>query len=478
MISFFDHPHDGTMADIAARVGGKGASLWAMTHKLGLPVPPGFTIGTEHAATGLTDALFTEVCDALDVIGEKVGRQFGDPANPLLVSVRSGAPVSMPGMMDTILNVGVPAGDCAALGPPEFVAATREALRTQFARTVPGYDPTILDDPFATLRAAIEAVFASWHSPRAQSYRAREWISDALGTAVTIQTMAFGHRDARSGTGVVFSRDPSTGAPGATGDWLPQAQGEAVVAGTHATQPLSALAVFAPDAHAELLAALDQLEVHYRDMVDVEFTIESGKLWILQARPGKRAAAAAARIASDLIHHLGIALTPAEALARVPTTTAPSVQSTANSPIVRGLGVSPGLVHGRVALDCDAAIALDDNGEAAILVRPETSPDDVHGMGVSAGILTATGGMMSHAALVAREWGIAAVCGAPIRIDASGFDAGGTRVNAGEIISIDGATGEVFIGMIDSAKVADPYLAILREQANKIGHEETISGQA
>ena len=466
------------MTDIAARIGGKGASLWAMTHQLGLPVPPGFTIDTEHGATGLTDALFAEVCAALEVIGAELGLRFGDAANPLLVSVRSGAPVSMPGMMDTILNVGVPMGDCAALGAPEFVAATREALRTQFARTVPEHDPAIIDDPFATLRMAIEAVFASWQSPRAQSYRAREGISDALGTAVTIQTMVFGHRDARSGTGVAFSRDPSTGAPGATGDWLPQAQGEAVVAGTHATQPLTALAAFAPHAHAELLAALDQLEVHYRDMVDVEFTIESGKLWILQARPGKRAAAAAARIASDLIDHPGIALTPAEALARVPAATGQRTQSGANRTITRGLGVSPGLVHGRVALDCDAAIALDDKGEAAILVRPETSPDDVHGMGVSVGILTATGGMMSHAALVAREWGIAAVCGAPIMIDATGFDTGGTRVNAGDIISIDGTTGEVFIGMIESNNVADPYLAMLHERINKIRQKETVDGQA
>jgi pyruvate, orthophosphate dikinase len=362
MITFFDHPHDGTMAEIAARIGGKGASLWAMTQTLELPVPPGFTIGTEHAASGLTDALFDAVLVALDKIGAQLGRRFGDPANPLLVSVRSGAPVSMPGMMDTILNVGVTSADGGALGPPAFVTATRAALREQFARSVPRHDPMILDDPRATLRAAIEAVFASWNSPRAKSYRAREGIADDLGTAVTIQAMVFGHRDARSGTGVAFSRDPSTGAPGAIGDWLPRAQGEAVVAGTHATQPLTRLADFAPAAHRALLDALVRLEVHYRDMVDVEFTIESGRLWILQARPGKRTPAAAARIACDLVDNPAIALSRAEALARVSETvlsgTGIAAQAGTNTPIAQGLGVSPGLVSGRVAVDCDAAIDM------------------------------------------------------------------------------------------------------------------------
>lgn len=479
MITFFDHPHSGTMAEVAARLGGKGASLWAMTHKLGLPVPPGFTIGTEHAATALTDTLFAEVLAALEDIGTKLGRRFGDPANPLLVSVRSGAPVSMPGMMDTFLNVGLTGTHGAALGPPAFVDATRTALREQFARLLPECDPAVCDDPYASLREAINAVYASWQSSRARSYRAREGISDTLGTAVTIQAMVFGHRDAQSGTGVVFSRDPSTGTPGATSDWLPQAQGEAVVAGTHATQPLAALARQHPGAYTALLAALDRLELHYRDMVDVEFTIESGQLWILQARVGKRTSAAAVRIACDLVDHPEIALSRAEALMRVPRSMSGNdicAQSGANTAVTCGLGVAPGLVSGRVAVDCDHAIALADEGHDVILVRAETSPEDVHGMGVAVGILTATGGMMSHAALVAREWGIAAVCGAPIIIDDYGFNAGTTRITVGDTISIDGATGQVFTGAIVGEAVSNPYRERLRGWASEVTIREKIDG--
>jgi pyruvate, orthophosphate dikinase len=478
VISFFDHPHEGTMAEVAARIGGKGASLWAMTHNLALPVPPGFTIGTEHAATGLTDALFAEVLAALDTIGAQLRRRFGDPANPLLVSVRSGAPVSMPGMMDTILNVGATAADGDALGSADFVAATRAALRDQFARLLPGCDPAILDDPHATLRAAIVAVFASWNSARARSYRARQGIADDLGTAVTIQAMVFGHRDEGSGTGVAFSRCPSTGTPGPIGDWLPQAQGEAVVAGTHATQPLERLANFAPAAHAALLEALTKLEAHYRDMVDVEFTIESGKLWILQARVGKRTPAAATRIACDLVDDPIVALSRAEAVARVSALSGdgPAAQVAANIAIARGLGVSPGLVSGQVAVDCDTAIDMADAGNAVILVRPETSPEDVHGMGISVGILTASGGMMSHAALVAREWGIAAVCGAPIAIDATGFDAGGVRIAAGDTIAIDGTTGEVFMGAVAGRAIPDGYRDMLIAWTNDAKIRETIDG--
>lgn len=480
MITFFDHPHSGTRAEVTARIGGKGASLWAMTRDLALPVPPGFTIDTEHAASGLTDALFAEVLAALDIISSQLGRRFGDPTNPLLVSVRSGAQVSMPGMMDTILNVGVTAADGDALGPPAFVAATRTALLEQLSRALPGLDPAILDNAQTTLRAAITAVFASWNSARACRYRAREGISDAIGTAVTIQAMVFGHRDARSGTGVAFSRDPSTGMPGATGDWLAQAQGEAVVAGTHATQPLVALADREPAAYVALLAALDRLEHYYRDMVDVEFTVESGTLWILQARPGKRTPAAAARISCDLVDHDVIALSRTEAVARVPASVFDDcriyAQVGTNTPIAQGLGVSPGLVSGRVAIDCDDSISRADAGDAVILVRPETSPEDVHAMGVAIGILTATGGTMSHAALVAREWGIAAVCGAPLSIGAEGFTAGGVQILVGDTISIDGVTGEIFAGIVNGTPLADPSVETLRRWASETGIRETING--
>jgi pyruvate, orthophosphate dikinase len=289
----------------------------------------------------------------------------------------------------------------------------------------------------------------------------------------------FGHRDARSGTGVVFSRDPSTGAPGATGDWLPQAQGEAVVAGTHATQSLATLAEHDPASHDALLAALDRLELYYRDMVDVEFTIESGRLWILQARPGKRTGVAAARIACDLVDHPGIRLSQCEALARVPAHVFEReihTQSGISAPLCRGLGVSPGLVSGRVAVDCDQAISLAEDGEDVILVRAETSPEDVHGMGVAVGILTATGGMVSHAALVAREWGIAAVCSAPIVIDDRGFSVGLARIATGDTISIDGATGDVFHNAVRGARTRDPHVERLRGWTLENSKRETVHG--
>ena len=463
------------MVDVAARIGGKGASLWAMTTQLGLPVPPGFTIGTEHAVTGVTDALFNEIVAGIDRIGHEVGKRFGDSANPLLVSVRSGAAVSMPGMMDTILNVGVTAAVIHKQDDPDFARATHDAFINQFVKAVPAFDHSLRDDPYAVLRASIDAVFASWNSPRAQAYRAREQLPDATGTAVTIQAMVFGNRDARSGTGVIFSRDPSTGAPGMTGDWLAQAQGEAIVAGTHRTLPIETLATHDPPAFDELVAAVNTLETFYRDMVDVEFTIESGRLWILQARVGKRAAAAAARIAHDLVeegrlsHKEAIAMVPASLFDGAMLVTRRDGEHVAAA---HGLGVSPGLVSGRAAFDCDAAIDMADAGDPVILVRRETSPDDVHGMGVSVGILTATGGAMSHAALVAREWGIAAVCGADIDIVDGAFVAGARRIVAGDMISIDGATGEVFVGRVSGTSVPDTFVDTIRTWALSMGQQE------
>jgi pyruvate, orthophosphate dikinase len=481
MISFFDHPHHGTMAEIAARLGGKGASLWAMTTQLGLPVPPGFTIGTEHSATGLTDALFADVLAAVETIGAHVGQTFGDPVNPLLVSVRSGAAVSMPGMMDTVLNVGMTEDVRAHCDDAGFADALHRTFLDQFVAAAPGFDHAMLNDAPAVLRAAIEAVFASWHSPRAIAYRAREGLSDRIGTAVTVQAMVFGNRDARSGTGVVFSRDPSTGVPGMTGDWLAQAQGEAVVAGTHDPLPVSALVASDRQSYDALVSAMAALENYYRDMVDVEFTIERGTLWILQARVGKRSAAAAARIAHDLVTEGQ--LTQREARARLPHSlfdgSVISSRSDADHPVIAtGLGVSPGLVSGRVALDCDAAIDLADAGEPVILVRTETSPEDVHGMGVSVGILTTTGGAMSHAALVAREWGIAAVCGADIALYGDGFRAAKHHVAAGDMISIDGRTGEVFLGHVTAIPVTDPYVETVRTWAMAVDQQEKHYGQA
>jgi pyruvate, orthophosphate dikinase len=463
MISFFDSPHSGSDAEIAARIGGKGLSLWLMTSKLGLPVPPGFTI--EAGATQVEPA---QVRSAVAKLETHTGLRFGDPVSPLFLSVRSGAPVSMPGMMDTILNVGLTPAVMSAIADQDFAADSHAAFRAGFDKAVP--DHVDFDDPYAVLEAAISVVFGSWDSPRAKSYREREGISAELGTAVTVQAMVFGNVCDQSGTGVAFSRNPSTGDPNPAGDWLARAQGEAVVAGTHNTQDLNALAALHPDAHTELIAAMARLEAHYRDMVDVEFTIERGKLWILQARRGKRSPAAAARIAVDLA--VGGILNRAEALAIVPVGVRDgSIRLTRRSgdavPIAHGLGVSPGLVTGHVALDCDAAIDMVDAGKDVILVRSETSPEDVHGMGVSLGILTATGGAVSHAALVAREWGIAAVCGASIGIAGDHFTAGPLRIRGGDLISIDGSSGEVFLGAVSGEAVDDPHVAILQNWANE-----------
>jgi pyruvate, orthophosphate dikinase len=462
MISFFDFPHAGSEADIVQRIGGKGLSLWLMTTKLALPVPPGFTI-----EAGVAHVDPDHLRGAVAELETRTGQKLGDPHAPLFLSVRSGAQVSMPGMMDTILNVGLTPAVMAGLKDQRFAADSLSVFRAGFDEAVPDHEN--YDDAYAVLEASVAAVFASWNSPRAQSYREREGISADLGTAVTVQAMVFGNADDQSGTGVAFSRNPSTGDAMPTGDWLPCAQGEAVVAGTHNTQDLAALAVLHPNAHSELLDAMTRLESHYRDMVDVEFTIERGKLWILQARRGKRSPAAAARIAVDLAGK-GL-LTKQEALGIVPSGVLDgSIRLTRRSgdalPIANGLGVSPGLVTGLVALNCDTAIDMVDEGKDVILVRRETSPEDVHGMGVAVGILTATGGAVSHAALVAREWCISAVCGASIEISDDHFRAGGLRVNSGDEISIDGSSGEIFLGRVSGEAVDDPHVTKLRGWAN------------
>ncbi|QMW23525.1 PEP/pyruvate-binding domain-containing protein [Sandaracinobacteroides saxicola] len=450
MIYGFDHPH--ADRETATRlVGGKGASLWAMT-RLGLPVPPGFTIGigAQPAAA--------EVDAALARLEAAVGRGLADAAAPLLLSVRSGAVQSMPGMMDTVLNLGL---------TPAMVAAGGAFERAAWARFVSGMgdvEAAVLAEPRRALAAAIHAVQASWHSERARAYRAHAGLGDGGGTAVTVQAMVFGNRDARSATGVAFSRCPTTGALGPRGDVLFEAQGEEVVNGSRATLPLAALSERLPAVAAELLAAIRMLEVHYRDLVDVEFTIESGKLWVLQARTGKRSAAAAARIAVELTEDAEIGLARAEALARVPAEARPRLTRAAGvAPLAVGLAASPGLASGRIAMSCDAAIELAEGGEAVILVRAETSPEDVHGMGVSAGILTTLGGPMSHAALVAREWGLPAVVGATgVGLTGEGVRMGGRLFAPGEVISVDGSTGEVFAGVVAGEVIEDPWSATLR----------------
>jgi pyruvate,orthophosphate dikinase len=499
MVFAFDHPHDRPPRELIGVLGGKGAGLAEMTTVLGLPVPAGFTVAVPmcraYRETGWPvglDALLDQHCQALE---QRMGRSFGGPADPLLLAVRSGAPRSMPGMLDTVLNLGLNpaavAGLAEASGDARFAWESYRRFLTMFATTVlgvpaervrsaprDGHRPatvdelrvevdgiqrvlteegvTIPDDPMAQLRGAVEAVFRSWDSPRARAYRAHEGIAEDLGTAVNVQAMVFGNLDDDSGTGVVFTRDPSTGEAVPYGDFLPRAQGEEVVAGTAHTLSIDAMGKLLPDAYDELRHHLRRLEIHYRDICDVEFTVERGRLWILQTRVGKRGAVAAVRAAVEMVDDADIALTPEEAVARVPADMVDKARaevlaaarhaSASSVPVGVGQGASPGRVTGAVVLDADAAADADG---PVILVRPETSPEDVHGMSVSVGILTSTGGLVSHAAVVARGWGIPAVVGAGSLVigpDAV-YRSDGTRLfGAGDEITIDGTSGEVWLG--------------------------------
>ena len=413
------------LSEAAARdlLGGKAANLGVMTRDLGLPVPPAFVITTETCRRFLADGwppgLDDELRDRMRDLETLLGRRFGDPADPLLVSVRSGAPVSMPGMMDTILDLGLDDATTAGLarvtGDEAFARSCRERFESSF-RSIVGVSD-VPADPWAQLRLAIEAVFRSWQSDRARTYRQKEGIPDDLGTAVTVQAMVFGNRGPDSATGVLFTRDPATGEAALYGDVLFDAQGEDVVAGTHRTEPIAVLDERLPEVGAELRAAATRLEHHFRDLCDIEFTIESGRLWLLQVRVGKRSPAAALRIAVDMAEDASFPLTRAEAVERVrplladpPTTT--SARSSFVRPLVTGLPASPGVASGGIATTPEAAQAAAAAGAPAILVRAETSPDDVHGMAAAAGILTSRGGLASHAAVVARGWGIPAVVGA------------------------------------------------------------------
>ena len=394
----FDHDHRLSPARLRALLGGKGFSLWLMRRELGLPVPPGFTIGTDeclpYLASGLSDPLERAVRREVERIGTQFGKAFGDAREPLLVSVRSGAEASMPGMMDTILNVGMtPAiAETLARAAGDAVFAQQSYLRflVSFARIVHGLqidepvdlpnDETdlrrtvakvraalitrlgegVLDDPWAQLFAAIGAVFASWNSPRSLAYRARAHVEDANGTAVTVQAMVFGNLDELSGTGVAFTRNPSTGDPAPCGDFLFRAQGDDVVGGVSRTLPLDAFKRAMPEAYDELAAAMATLERYHRDLCDIEFTVERGRLWLLQARVGKRSPLAAPRIAVDLVREGKVGLTPAEAVERIDPgllSGAARIEraATGEQPIATGLGVSPGSATGRIVFSPDRA---------------------------------------------------------------------------------------------------------------------------
>lgn len=510
----FDYEHSRPPMELKDLLGGKGANLAEMTSVLKLPVPYGFTITTEacreYLNSGWPTELTGQLSGSLSVLERKMGKRLGDPVDPLLVSVRSGAKFSMPGMMDTVLNLGLNDGSVEGLanqtrdlrfaydsyrrfvamygrivlGVPgeEFDKLFEAAKELASATTDSEVGPELLkylvsaykrivrhhagvefpQDPMEQLRGAVEAVFGSWNTPRAIAYRRRDGIPNDLGTAVNVQCMVFGNRDDRSGTGVGFTRDPATGEKGVYGDFMVNAQGEDVVAGVRNTEPLSALGQRFPDIYSELVEIFGRLETHYRDMCDTEFTIEQGKLWMLQTRTGKRTGVAALRMAVDMTAEPEIALTKEEAVLRI---TADHLDSVLHpqfarknlNVIARGLGASPGAAVGRVYFSADDAIAASERGESVILVRKETSPDDIHGMLSSAGVLTSRGGLVSHAAVVARGWGKPAVVGAEaVRIVGRSFIASGVTVVEGDEISIDGSSGAVVLGAVELTSSTPP----------------------
>jgi pyruvate,orthophosphate dikinase len=493
-----------TMSDL---LGGKGANLAEMA-SLGIPVPDGFTITTEVCQEylrtgGLGSALLADIDAAVVALEKKIGKSFGDSTNPLLVSVRSGAKFSMPGMMETVLNVGMSKSVASTLakqtGDDRFAWDSYRRFIEMFGKTVceipgdvftktaapiieaaggktmadlGGADLEKVGDAFvkvvethtgapfpfearSQMLQAIEAVFHSWNSDRAQLYRRRERISADLGTAVNVQAMVFGNIGDTSGTGVCFTRDPGSGAPGAYGDYLPRAQGEDVVAGIRNAFPLTHLGEINPEAYAELQKIMTLLENHYRDMCDIEFTVEKGKLWILQTRVGKRTAEAAFRIAIQLVDEG--AITMDQALTRVDGEQLVQLmfpqfdKTSAPRELTRGIAASPGAAVGAVVFDPRDAADQALSGKKVILVRRETNPDDLVGMVAAQGILTSRGGKTSHAAVVARGMGRPAVCGTEsieVNVDEKYFLCGDTKVVEGDVISIDGTTGAVFLGEV------------------------------
>jgi pyruvate,orthophosphate dikinase len=484
-------------------LGGKGDGLMRMAGELGLPVPPGFVLTTRacasHRERGWTSDLEEALRTGIEALERQTGRRFGggrDDAGaerkPLFVSVRSGAPVSMPGMLDTVLNVGLDARTAAALAQthPRLADECRIRLADSF-RTSVGHAPP--EDVWVQLRDAVEAVFQSADSARARAYRRREGLEGEGLTAVNVQTMVFGNQDERSATGVFFTRDPATGENRPYGDLLFQAQGEDVVSGRHATVPLAELEGRLPDAARSLYAIGRRLEQSYRDLCEIEFTIESGRLWLLQVRVGKRSARAALRIAADLALDPDFPLDRREAVERTrallvdpprvativrdrrgdgasiaPAKGAESAESV--QPLARGLGASPGIATGELATTIARALARAADGHRVLLARPETSPDDVEGMAVACGLLTARGGLASHAAVVARGWGIPAVVGlAALSIDEGGIELAGRRIGEGELLSIDGTTGFVYAGPLDVERSVVPEAAQLIAWAGELG---------
>lgn len=507
----------GSWDGVRGLLGGKGANLAEMT-RIGAPVPPGFTITTEacnaYLARGnkLPEGMWEQSLEALKAIEIKAGKTFGDAENPLLVSCRSGAKFSMPGMMDTVLNIGLNEetvkGMVKLTGDPRFVYDAYRRLIQMFGTVVldipdeafekpldeykkdKGYksDTELSADdwksltkafkdavkshkgfdfpqePIKQLRMATEAVFSSWNGKRAIDYRKAANISDDLGTAANIVTMVFGNMGSNSGTGVAFTRNPSTGEKKIWGEYLLNAQGEDVVAGIRNASKIEHMKEELPESYEEFINICSELEKHYREMQDVEFTIERGKLWMLQTRNGKRTAEAALNIAVDMVSEGSI--TKEEAVSRIENTQIDALlhpqfdpealreASTSGRFFAKGVNASPGAAVGRIYFDADTAEAKATNeNQNVIMVRPFTKPDDVHGMLASKGIVTSEGGATSHAAVVARQFGVPCVVGASeIKIDlnARKMSANGITVKEGEWISVNGTTGEVYIGEIDT----------------------------
>jgi len=527
---------DGDWEKVRALLGGKGANLGDMT-RAGVPVPPGFTVTTEacnaYLAAGeqFPPGMWEQELGALRATEAKTGKKFGDPSNPLLVSCRSGAKFSMPGMMDTVLNIGlndeVVMGMTELTGDERFVYDSYRRLVQMFGSVVMGIadepfeeiltearqqagvesdsDLTAADwkevtekfkrlfkaetgrdfpqDPQEQIKLATEAVFKSWNGKRAIDYRNAAKIAHDLGTGVNIQTMVFGNMGNNSATGVAMTRNATTGENHIEGDYLTNAQGEDVVAGIRLTKPIEQLESEMPESYAQFAEICRKLERHYREMQDVEFTVEQGKLWMLQTRDGKRTAQAAVRIAVDMAED-GL-ITKEQAVLRVtpeqvdfflhPQFKAESIQAAvdAGEKLATGLNVSPGAAVGQIAFDADLAERwAKEEGKEVIMVRPETRPDDVHGMLAARGIMTSRGGRTSHAALVARQFGTPAVVGVAaldIDLDKREMRVGARVIKEGDWISLDGTVGDVYLGQLETVvpDIDDPYLIKLLSWADE-----------
>jgi pyruvate,orthophosphate dikinase len=510
----------GAWDNVRGLLGGKGANLFEM-FRIGLPVPPFFTVTTEACNAYLAEGekfapgMWEQELAALKKVEAASEKTFGDAANPLLVSCRSGAKFSMPGMMDTVLNIGLNdvtvEGMAKLTGNPRFAYDSYRRLIQMFGSVVLGMPDEVFEEPLDSykskkgyksdtdltaedlknlvgefkavvkknqghdfpqepveqLRLATEAVFKSWNGKRARDYRRAEAIPDDLGTAVNIVTMVFGNMGWDSGTGVAFTRNPSTGESKVYGEYLLNAQGEDVVAGIRNTEPIDKMVEKLPPAYHQFMDICSILEKHYKDMQDMEFTIERGKLWMLQTRNGKRTASAAIKIAVDMVNE-GL-ISKEEAVMRVTpkqidamlhpqfTDAGKRKAKDAGRYFANGVNASPGAAVGQIYFDADTAERMaKEEGQAVIMVRPFTKPDDVHGMLAAKGILTSEGGATSHAAVVARQFGVPCIVGASsvrIDLDKRVMNANGVQVKEGEWISIDGTTGEVFTGKLDLAAV-------------------------